>query len=104
MSLPDDFGPQPMELDSPDRIVVIAAAVAEVLTCAELHALLELHMQPCEVDLVEDALALRYESFVFSLPERMRPSQTLAPDQVVGFARPDVAYRQTNKRPLPAGW
>ena len=104
MSVPHDFGPQPMELDSSARNVLAAAALAEVLTCSELQTLLELHIQPCEVDLVEDALALRYESFVLSLPERMRPSQTLAPGQVVGFTRPDVAYRQTNKRPLPAGW
>ena len=87
MSLPDDFGPQPMELDSPDRIVVIAAALAEVLTCAELHALLELHMQPCEVDLVEDALALRYESFVFSLPEEGALSATACEALVAAFGR-----------------
>ena len=103
MSLGDGFGPQLMDLDVCPRDALTAESMAALLTCAELQALLGLHMPPCEVDLVEDALALRHEWFLNSLPASMQPS-LMTPGQVVGFARPDVVYRETNKRPLPAGW
>ena len=103
MSLGAGSGPQLMDLDVCPRDAVTAESLAALLTCAELQVLLGLHMPPCEVDLVEDALALRHESFLNSLPASMQPS-SMTPGQVVGFARPDVVYRETNKRPLPAGW
>ena len=105
MSLGDGFGPQLMDLDVCPRDALTAESMAALLTCAELQALLGLHMPPCEVDLVEEALALRYESFLHSLPASMQSSTSITPGQVVvGFARLDVICRKSTKRPLPAGW
>ena len=74
------------------------------VTCAELQSLLDLHMPLRLVDLVEEALELRYESFLHSLPASMQPSPSTTPGQVVGFARPDVVYRKTNTCSRPVGW
>ena len=76
MSLGAGSGPQLMDLDVCPRDAVTAESLAALLTCAELQVLLGLHMPPCEVDLVEDALALRHESFLNSLPASMQPSST----------------------------
>jgi len=105
MGLRAGSGPQPMQLDVSPGDALTAESLAEILTSAELHSLLDLHMPPCEVDLVEEALALRHESFLHSLPASMQSSTSITPGQVVvGFARLDVICRKSTKRPLPAGW
>ena len=52
MSLGAGSGPHLMDSDVCPRDAVTAASLAALLTCAELQALLGLHMPPCEVDLV----------------------------------------------------
>ena len=102
MSLGACSGLQPMEMCSADA--VSAEDLAEVLTCAQLQSLLCFHMPLHLVDLVEEALELRHESFLRFASDTMPPSLCTTFGQVVGFARPDVVYRETNKRPRPVGW
>lgn len=99
-----DSEPQAMLVDEPCEAACSAEALAAVFTCAELQSLLDLHMPPPDVEVVEDALALRYESFVHSLPPTSGlPSPSIG-QVVCCFARSDVVYRETTKRGRPAGW
>jgi hypothetical protein len=54
--------------------------------------------------LVEEALELRHETFLRFASETMPPSPCTTFGQVVGFARPDVVCRETNKRRRPVDW
>ena len=102
MSVGAVSGMQPMEICSADAIS--AEGLAEVLTCAQLQSLLGLHM-PLHLEvLVEEALELRHETFLRFVSETMPPSPCTTFGQVVGFARPDVVYRETNKRRRPVDW
>ena len=102
MSLGAGSGLQPMEICSSDA--VSAEGLAEVLTCAQLQSLLCFHM-PLHLEvLVEEALELRHESFLRFVSESMPPSPCTTFGQVIGFARPDVVYRETNKRRRPVDW
>ena len=59
-----DSEPQAMLVDEPCEAACSAEALAAVFTCAELQSLLRRNMPPPDVEVVEDALALRFGRLV----------------------------------------
>ena len=96
-----------MQLDELAEPARCAELLASRLSCSQLTALLKAcpgATRPRQVAVLEDALALRHEAFLRTLPICSLPSADFAHGQTGSFARPYVVYRHTAKRLRPAGW